>query len=144
MMISTMETSPDLIRRGRSLVRAGLTSIVVAWAAMPLLQMAMSPGSSTLAPVGRALIVLLLAVLMDRGRGWARMAMGFFALLGALGGVVAAMAAPSSAVALLFGGCVLLANAGGYAMAAFPRASRAYTSFRQAGDAGAAAAGTHG
>jgi hypothetical protein len=124
-----IETTADgAVLRGRRLVRAGL-----ALAVMGAFALAMTPlffGIPPVTAVLRWVIVALLALTMERGRGWARWGLGVFVLFGTLASLAGALAALRVGWAVAwFAGCGT-AYLAGYLVALLPADARAYLAAR--------------
>ncbi|MDQ6771043.1 MAG: hypothetical protein M3Z54_13770 [Gemmatimonadota bacterium] len=111
--------------RGRSLVLGGL--VVAVLGATGFVITALIAGAPVgLSAYGRLTVVVLLAVLVFRGRSWARWLLGVLALFGSAAGLVGAGAAwPVMWLGLAYG-ALGVTYLGGYLVAVVPKDARAF------------------
>ena len=76
--------------------------------------------------IARAVLILLVGILAFRGRRWAAWVFGFFAIAGALAGVIGLARTQFSAVGLVLFGPIVAASAIGFAMLFLGEPARAF------------------
>ncbi len=123
-------STPDM-ERGRQQVTLGIGLIAAAAIGLAAFEN-IARRQFIFTATARAAMIVLLGLLVFRGRRWAAWLFGFFALAGVLAGVVGLLGTRSSPVGLMLFAPIVGANVGGLALLFLSTTARAFLSAQQA------------
>lgn len=128
-MTAPQTTDSDL-QRGRQQATLGIGLVVAAAIGLSAFESIVSR-RLVFTALARAVLILLVGMLAYRGRRWAAWVFGFFALAGAVAGVIGLAGTKFSAVGLMLFGPVIAASAIGFALVYFAAPARAFLRHQQ-------------
>lgn len=120
-------TSPQFpsIDRGRQQATLGVGLVVAAAVGLSAFE-SIAQRQLVFTGIARAILILLVGILAFRGRRWAAWVFGFFAVVGALAGMIGVARTQFSAIGLMLFGPIVVASAAGFAVLFLSEPARAF------------------